>query len=140
MTTQEEIEELATLVTTGQKVGNLTTSRTGKEYFISHVERDYFIMSRVDSHARSKFRKNWSPPAKEGEPTGVRITTEKLQRILNRLFAGEELKFQAWEKDGGISYTIAETIGVVFALRIFIERDDIKKVYRLKKALRDIDF
>ena len=47
-----------------------------------------------------------------------------------RLRAGEALKFQRNKSQGGISYTVAEEAGVVWALEEIIDIDTANRVYK----------
>jgi len=87
------------------KVGDRFTSRKGAAYEVVAADASGFTIKRVDGHRR------------KGAGTLVRIGWKRVESARARLRAGEVLKFQAHAKDGGISYTVAVSVGVIYALR-----------------------
>lgn len=87
-------------------VGDRFTSRKGAAYEVVTVDSRGFTIKRVDGRGRRR-----------GAGTLVRIGWARVESAKLRLEAGETLKFQAHSRDGGISYTVAVTVGVIYALR-----------------------
>ena len=117
---------LTLLVKNKQQFGQILKSRRGKEYLVSAVGPTGFTLTR-----------------RGPKKTKVNISNKLLVRTLKRLFNGEELLPQAAEIHGGISYTVAITVGVVWCLQDFIEEGhnaNGKRIYRLRNALTNIDF
>jgi len=96
------------------KISTVAKSRTGTEYLIKSFDQKGFTLSRRTSSST------------------VRITRRRLEDTIRRLQEGEQLKFQRNKKQGGISYTVAEEAGVVWALSSIIHIDTPNRVYRLK--------
>ena len=87
-------------------------SRTGTEYKIKSFDAKGFTLSRMTSTST------------------VRITRRRVEDTEKRLRAGEALKFQRNKSQGGISYTVAEEAGVVWALEEIIDIDTANRVYK----------
>lgn len=79
-------------------VGAVVTSRKGRTYTVLAHDDKGFTLGRV------------------GSASTVRITRANVNKTAKRLRAGEVLAWQANPSKGGISYTVAVTVGVVWAL------------------------
>jgi len=88
-------------------VGDEFESRRGAAYRVIEVDARGYTVERFETG--SKVRIGWSK---------VAATKERLER-------GEVLKYQAHVKDGGISYTVAVAVAVIYALRdMVVETSD----------------
>ena len=68
--------------------------------------------------------------ARQETGSTVWITRNLIENVAACLLAGEALKLQADFTKGGISYTVATTVGVVWALGDLIVTDNEARVYR----------
>ena len=59
----------------------------------------------------------------------VRVSLRLINSCLARLQAGEQLRYQANQPQGGISFTVAVEAGVAFALSSYLKRDDANRCY-----------
>tara|TARA_Y100001951_G_C11279243_1_gene264146 strand:+ start:1206 stop:1541 length:336 start_codon:yes stop_codon:yes gene_type:complete len=84
------------------KVGDTFKSRTGKSYMVVKAEKGGFTIVRLDS----------------SKPSTVKISAGILRSTLERVRVGETFHTQANKPGGGISYTVAITSGVVWALHL----------------------
>lgn len=102
-----------TVVAPGLQVGSKLESRKkGRFYTIVDFDDQGFRIERQDTGST------------------VRITRNLIETTAASLLAGETLKFQASRTKGGISYTVAQTSAVVWALGELIIQDDKARVYR----------
>lgn len=81
------------------EVGDEFESRRGAAYSVVEVDDKGFTVERPETGSR------------------VRIGWGMVSRTEERLKRGEVLKYQAHVKDGGISYTVAVAVSVIYALR-----------------------
>jgi hypothetical protein len=81
------------------EVGDEFESRRGAAYRVVEVDAKGYTVERFETSSR------------------VRIGWRKVEATRARLEAGEVLKYQAHVKDGGVSYTVAEAVSVIYALR-----------------------
>jgi hypothetical protein len=79
--------------------GEIFTSRTGKEYRVDSIDPKGYRIARTDTGSI------------------VRISAKKVLEAHQRLVAGDLIKFQATPANGGISYTVAVTVGAMYPLR-----------------------
>lgn len=88
-------------------------SRTGRPYRVKSVDAKAFVLERDTGST-------------------VKVTLRALQKALARLDSGEEIHPQAPASRGGISYTVAITVGVMdVGLRDFARFDaEIKRYVR----------
>ena len=102
-----------TVVAPELRIGSkLESRRRGRFYTIIDVDSQGFRIARQDTGST------------------VRITRNLIETTAASLLAGEALKFQASRTKGGISYTVAQTAAVVWALGDLIVPDDNARVYR----------
>ena len=81
------------------KIGTIFSSRTGKEYRIVSVDDKGYSISRTYSG------------------TTVRISRKNVEYAYEQLQCGESIAYQATKANGGISYTVAQTVGALYPLR-----------------------
>ena len=91
-------------------------SRTGKTYIIDSVDDKGYSISRP------------------GTGSIVRISANKVLAALAMLEAGQPIAYQATPAKGGISYTVAVTVGAMYPLRNApgYTLDNATKTYRPK--------
>lgn len=84
------------------KAGDTFKSRTGKAYMVVKAEKGGFTIVRLDSP----------------KPSTVKISRGILRSTIERIRLGETFHTQANKPNGGISYTVAITSGVVWSLHL----------------------
>ena len=87
------------------KKGETFKSRTGSEYEVIKTDKGGFWIMRLSTKPNAK-------------PSTVKISAGILRSTLERIRNGETFHTQANKPNGGISYTVAITSGVVWALHL----------------------
>ena len=96
--------------------GTVFESRTGKSYRVESVDHKGYTIARTDTGSK------------------VRISAKKVLTALSMLQASQPIKYQATPGNGGISYTVAVTVGAMYPLRNApgYTLDNSTKTYRSK--------
>jgi hypothetical protein len=113
MNHQQSIWDL--LVAKKLRRGRILKSRTGRRYKVVDYNDKRFTIQREDSSST------------------VNITRSKIESTYQRLLQGEALAFQANPSNGGISFTVAIEVGVVWAIKELVNTDKKTKTYTIIK-------
>ena len=113
MNHQQSIWDL--LVAKKLRRGRILKSRTGRKYKVVDYNDKRFTIQRVDSNST------------------VNITRSKIESTYQRLLQGEALAFQANPSNGGISFTVAIVVGVVWAIKELVNTDKKTRTYTIIK-------
>ena len=103
-----------TAISSTLTVGQTFESRPGKAFTITAVDAKGYTIARA------------------GTASAVRITAAKVLKAHQMLTSGQSIAYQATPSNGGISYTVAVTVGALHPLRALWTLNNTAKTYTPK--------